>query len=76
MSVSPAPTRRSLAVDTLALHVGLRAFGNLDTRTSEAFGNVNGANITVGVRGGEAERHAADADQTTITVLLRSKHAA
>ena len=45
MSVSPATTRRSLAVDTLALHVGLRAFGNLDTRTSEAFGNVNGANI-------------------------------
>ena len=32
--------------------------------------------VTVGVRGGEAERHAADADQTTITVLLRSKHAA
>ena len=76
MSVSPAATRRPLAVDTLALHVGLRAFGYLDTRFSEGFGNVYGAHITVGVRGGEAERHAADADQTTITVLLRSKHAA
>ncbi len=79
MSVSPAATRRPLAVDTLALHVGQEVpDGGCVTpdlvRLSIGLEDAN--DLLADLDRALAAAVAADADRTTVTAPLRSKYAA